>query len=398
MKKKSSVDIIKTGAVVLALFVAIANFGCKRNGENPDNDGSSGDSAPKKIAQNNFYQNPVYPLSDGEKAVTYTADPYVVRDDDGAYYLYCTQTGVYTPGYSFKRGPVWRSYDMHSWEYVSDVFAGYLPDWGTSGAGVWAPSVVKVGDKWNFYYSLSIGNDENPGIGVAAAPTPYGPWTHYGKLFKSDEIGVTNSIDPHVFYDGGKLYMVFGSYGGLITLIELTDDGLGLKGGIEYQREHKTALAGYEVYEMNNYEGSFIMKKDGYYYLFLSTGTCLSGTASTYHVVAARSENLKGPYLDSKGRDMFKPNRGDAVVVPSKSGAMGTGHCAVATDDAGDYWLIYHGYDTTSPKSDYRVLYMDKLLWDESTGMPHVANTKATNGTTEIGPYITSLESGFSQQ
>lgn len=380
MRKRITASLI---AIVL-LFVVFA--GCRKT---PEEDNKK----EFPVAKNNNYINPVFPLVNGEKKNTYTADPYVVRDDDGAYYMYCTQSDVYTPTIAFKRGPVFKSYDMHGWEYVSDVFANYSPSWGTQGAGVWAPTVVKVGDKWNFYYSLSTGGDDNPGIGVATSPTPYGPWTHYGKLFLSKEIGVINSIDPHVFYDDGKLYMVFGSFGGLITLIELTADGLGLQNGLEYQKENKIALGGYEVYELNNYEASLIIKKDGWYYLLLSTGSCLSGKNSTYHVVCAKSRNLAGPYLDSKGRDMFGPNRGDTVVAPSMSGVMGPGHCAAAMDDNGEYWLIYHGYDTTSPK-DARVLYLDKLLWDDETGMPYVENRKASNGVEKPGPYINSLEKG----
>ncbi len=372
---------------LVILLVASVSFlaACNNPGEKPN--------TPEEpvVSENNFYTNPISPIVDGERKSTYQADPYIVRDDDGTFYMYCTQTDVYTPQIAFKRGPVWSSADMHSWEYVGDVFENYSPDWGTSGAGVWAPTVLKVGDKWNFYYSLSTGGDANPGIGVATSPTPYGPWTHYGKLFNSEEIGVTNSIDPHVFYDEGRLYMVFGSFGGLITLVELTADGLGLMGGVQYQNEHKVALAGFEIFNMDNYEASIILKKDGWYYLFLSTGTCLSGKKSTYHVVVARSKSLTGPYLDSQGRDMFGPNRGDAVVVPSLSGAMGTGHCAVIQDDIGDYWMLYHGYDTRAV-AEPRVLYLDKLLWDETTGMPHVKDNVASNGERLPGPYINSLE------
>lgn len=346
----------------------------------------------KPVAQNNDYSNPIYPIVNGEKKLTYQADPYIVRDDDGTFYMYCTQTDVYTPKLGFKRGPIWKSDDMHSWEYVGDVFENYNPTWGTAGAGVWAPTVVKIGDRWCFYYSLSTGGDTNPGIGVATAPTPYGPWEHHGKLFNSEEIGVTNSIDPHVFVDEGRVYMVFGSFGGLITLIELTEDGTGLMGGLEYQRENKVALGGYEVFDLNNYEGSLIIKKDGWYYLFLSTGSCLSGTTSTYHVVVAKSQSVTGPYLDSNGRDMFGPNRGDPVVVPSTSGAMGTGHCAVITDDNGDYWMLYHGYNTKGENPNARVLYLDKLVWDEETGMPSVEGSKASNGAVLPGPYIKDLE------
>lgn len=282
--------------------------------------------------------------------------------------------------------------DLVNWKYYGNVFENYDPSWGSYNAGVWAPTVIKVKDQWNYYYSLSTGGDTNPGIGVATSPTPYGPWEHHGKLFNSEEIGVTNSIDPHVFYDNDKLYMVFGSYGGLITIIELTDDGLGLQNGLEYQKENKHAIASYEIFENNNYEGSLIFKKDEKYYLLLSTGSCLSGTSSTYHVVVSTSDSLFGPYVDSRGRSMFKPNSGDVVVTPSLSGAMGVGHCGLIQDDQDNYWMIYHGYDTQSEYSDYRSLYLDQLLFDPQTSMPFVENYMASNHEEKDGPYINSLE------
>lgn len=345
-----------------------------------------------RVSYNNQYSNPTYPLANNEKKETYMADPFVVRDDDGTYYMYCTQTEVYTPNLLFKRGPTFKSTNMIDWTYVSDVFADYVPTWGESGAGVWAPTVIKIGDTWNFYYSLSIASDPNPGIGVATSITPYGPWTHYGKLFNSNEIGVTNSIDPFVFVDDDNVYMAFGSYGGLISLVELTNDGLELKNGLEYQKENKVALAGFEVFDMTNYEGTFIFKKDGWYYLLLSTGSCCNGVNSTYKVVVSRSRNVKGPYLDSQGRDMFKPNRGDPVVVPSLSGAMGTGHCAVINDDNDNLWMLYHGYNTKGKNPSYRVLYLDQLIFDNETNMPCVENKKASNEEIKDGPYIKSLE------
>ena len=382
-------------ALILPLLLGGSLVACEPSGPGDTSvtqTESSHNPSTGLVSKNNPYSNPIYPIVDGEPEFTYIADPYVVRDDDGTYYLYCTQTDCYAPSTKqFVRGPIWRSNNLVDWTYAGNVFEDYNPTWGTSGAGVWAPTVIKVGEKWNYYYSLSTGGDANPGIGVAVADTPYGPFEHKGKLFNSQEIGVTNSIDPHVFYDEGRLYMGWGSFGGLITLVELTEDGLGLQGGLEYQKEHKVSLGGYEINELNNYEATFIMKKDGYYYLFLSTGSCCSGASSTYRVVVARSKTLTGPYLDKEGRDMFGPNRGEAVVVPSMSGAMGVGHCAITTDDGGNYWMLYHGYDTTGDHKDSRVLYMDKLLFNEE-GWPYVEDRKASNHETLPGPYIASLE------
>lgn len=378
--------------ITLSSIAIFSLFSCGDTTSNNSVQPSSLPITEVRVSYNNQYSNPTYPLANNEKKETYMADPFVVRDDDGTYYMYCTQTEVYTPNLLFKRGPTFKSTNMIDWTYVSDVFADYVPTWGESGAGVWAPTVIKIGDTWNFYYSLSIASDPNPGIGVATSQTPYGPWTHYGKLFNSNEIGVTNSIDPFVFVDDDNVYMAFGSYGGLISLVELTNDGLELKNGLEYQKENKVALAGFEVFDMTNYEGTFIFKKDGWYYLLLSTGSCCNGINSTYKVVVSRSRNVKGPYLDSQGRDMFKPNRGDPVVVPSLSGAMGTGHCAVINDDNDNLWMLYHGYNTKGKNPSYRVLYLDQLIFDNETNMPCVENKKASNEEIKDGPYIKSLE------
>lgn len=402
-KSKIMLKINKIIIAVLCLCFCLIFSACDK-GNTGGNGGGNTDPVPSgKVAKNNDYSNPIYPLHKGVKTPVYTADPYVIRGDDGNYYLYCTQTEVYENDDAiaprFKRGPVFKSEDCVNWVYVADVFANYVPDWvspvGSDNPGVWAPTVVKVGEYYNFYYSFSVGSYDNPeiGIGVARSQTPYGPYEHFGKLFNSGEIGVINSIDPHVLWDDGKLYMVFGSYGGLITLIELEEDGLSLKGGVEYQKEHKVALAGYERYEMNNYEASIILKKNGKYYLFLSTGTTLSGLQSSYRVVVASSDNIAGPYKDSNGKTLFGPNKGNSVVAPTMSGAMGVGHMCLTEDDAGDIWMLYHGYDTkASTAANWRVLYLDRLVWNSETHMPQVEDNHASNHEVRPGPYINKLE------
>lgn len=393
--KKRIKNSLKTSLFVSAFLVLSA---CSPQGESSQSETTSiSESTSFTIeSKNNVYSNPTYPLVEGEKVATYTADPFVIRGDDDQFYLYCTQTSLYTgklsDGQTFHRGPTFTSPDLVNWVYCGDVFSSYTPDWGTSGAGVWAPTVAKIAGQYVYYYSLSTGGDSNPGIGVASSSSPNGPWKHYGKLFDSNEIGVTNSIDPYVFIDEGKVYMAFGSYGGLITLVRLSDDGLSLYGGLEEQKKSKVAIAGYEIYEMANYEGTIITKKNGYYYLFLSTGTTLSGTSSTYHVVTGRSKELTGPYLDANGKDLFRPNRGEYVVTPIRNHVMGTGHCAVIEDDLGELWMLYHGYDCESEQySDLRSLYLDKLVFTD-TGFPHVENYRASNHVTKNGPYINSLE------
>ena len=104
------------------LFVASCSVSSCSN--TPSNSFKSIEEQTTK-SKNNPYSNPTYPLLNNEKMPTYTADPYVLRDDDGTYYMYCTQTEVYANEEfkSFKAGPVFDSIDLINWTYVSDVLS-----------------------------------------------------------------------------------------------------------------------------------------------------------------------------------------------------------------------------------------------------------------------------------
>ena len=52
--------------------------------------------------------------------------------------------------------------------------------------------------------------------------------------------------------------------------MELSEDGLTLKGGLENQSQNKVQIAGFNLFYNDNYEASFIQKKNGYSLLHLS--------------------------------------------------------------------------------------------------------------------------------
>lgn len=325
------------------------------------------------------YTNPLkIRKADGTEYFVTTADPDIIYGDDGYYYLYPTncECEMGESGMMFDRGPIFKSADMLEWQWCGSVFAGH-PDagnWGTRDAGVWGPSVVKIGNKYNYYYSLSSWGDDNPGVGVAVGDSPVGPWTHYGKVVDQRMTGVRNGIDPCVLIDDDKVYMVWGSFFG-IACIQLTDDGIEPYYPGDELKNHLTYIIADNTtggMDINiNYEGSYIVKKDGYYYFFGSQGTCLDGMNSTYNVKVGRSESLFGPYVDGEGNELARESYGDLVVGPSETVA-GTGHNAVIQDVNGDWWLVYHGFYGPGEHSDERSLFIDKLLWDKDTGMPYI--------------------------
>lgn len=117
----------------------------------------------------------------------------------------------------------------------------------------------------------------------------------------------------------------------------------------------------------------YIHKKNGYYYLFASTGTCCEGLKSTYQTVVGRSSSLWGPYLDKQGRSMLDNNH--VVLIHNNKSFVGTGHNAeLITDKADNDWILYHGVSVSNPYG--RVLLLDRVDWKK--GWPVVKSSSAS--------------------
>ena len=191
-----------------------------------------------------------------------------------------------------------------------------------------------------------------------AGTAPEGPFIDCGMMFRSDGIKVQNSIDPFYIEDSGNKYLFWGSFRG-IYYIELTKDGLQVKEGCKPIKIAGTA-----------FEGTYIHKRDGYYYLFASIGTCCEGIKSTYTTVVGRSKSLFGPYLNKKGEFMMD-NKYEVLIGKNKQ-FVGTGHNSeIITDNNGTDWIMYHAVKVSEPHG--RVLMLDKVEWKD--GWPVVNNS-----------------------
>lgn len=279
------------------------------------------------------YANPVY-SSD-------MPDPEIIKGRDGYFYIFATEDGTPTP--------IIRSKDLVSWTLVGAAFTEETRPSFEPNGGVWAPDINYINDQYVLYYSMSRwGGGETCGIGSAIGTNPEGPFKDKGKMLRSNEIGVHNSIDPFYIEEDGRNYLFWGSFFG-IYYIELTDDGLGIK----YEAE-KQKIAG------SAFEAVNIHKRDEYYYMFASIGSCCEGVNSTYKLVVARSKSLFGPYVNKEGRDMM--DNGYEVVIASNDKFVGNGHCSeIVQDDAGKDWILYHGIDVEKP--DGRILLLDQVEW-----------------------------------
>lgn len=290
--------------------------------------------AEKPVETGNTYKNPVVNYS--------LPDPTIIKAGDGIYYLYATE--------DIRNTPIHRSGDLVNWELVGTAFTDETRPTLEPRGGLWAPDINYVNGRYLLYYSMSVwGGEWTCGIGVATADKPEGPFTDQGKLFRSNEIDVQNSIDPFYMEEGGKKYLFWGSFRGLYA-IELSDDGLSLKPGAEKRRVAGTA-----------YEGVYIHKRNGFYYMFASIGSCCEGLKSTYTTVVGRSKDLFGPYLDKQGRSMMENHH--EVVIGKNEQFVGTGHNSeIIQDLKGQDWILYHAVSVMNPNG--RVLILDQVRWE----------------------------------
>lgn len=301
---------------------------------------------PEICAQSENYANPVINQS--------APDPTVIRATNGTYYLYATE--------NVRNLPIFRSDDLVDWQLIGTAFTDESRPKMVPDGNIWAPDIQYIDGRYVLYYSKSKwGGEWDCGIGVATADAPEGPFTDHGPLFISKEIGVQNSIDPVYFAEEGKKYLFWGSFRGIYA-IELSDDALNIKEGAK-----PIQIAGTLT------EGTNIFKHNGYYYLVGSAGTCCEGERSTYRVVVARSEKLLGPYVNKEGKPSM--DNGFSLMMERSKDVIGPGHNAnFVTDDAGQHWMLYHGFDASEPEAGRKV-YLDRIIWD-AEGWPTVASSQ----------------------
>ncbi|WP_052351639.1 family 43 glycosylhydrolase [Deinococcus pimensis] len=76
---------------------------------------------------------------------------------------------------------------------------------------LWAPELVRWGDRWYVYYAADDGNNENHRMYVLEARSPRGPYTFRGKVAGADDRW---AIDGTVFERAGKRYFLWSGWEG----------------------------------------------------------------------------------------------------------------------------------------------------------------------------------------
>ena len=367
----------KNNKLYFLLLITLSFFGCSKNSGNlPDIPLITKDTTLNVVSFDintieDTYAD-VAPFNYYSKWGSYNVhDPSIKKFGD-YYYCYCTDVGF---GISVRSGiQIRKSKDLVNWAFVGWVFdalpakgAAYIKQMGgVPFDALWAPYVMKVGNIYRLYYSLSSAVSRLSVIGLATSVSPVGPWTEQGLVVTSaNDVSIqTNAIDPTVITTAtGEQYMYYGSAWDGIYILKL-DPTTGLAANTN-DKGIRIVNRGFTNGKYNgNIEGAEVIYNSDLkkYYLFIA----YDWLQTKYNTRVCRADNPTGPYYDYNGVDAnTNVDHGPMIIAPYQftghGGWQGTSHVSVFDDGNDQYYMAHQA--RPSVNSYYMDLHVRKLFW-----------------------------------
>jgi beta-xylosidase len=241
---------------------------------------------------------------------------YPVRDTsiciggDGNYYL--TGTTGHPTWWKTNEGiRVWKSADLKHWEPLGLVWKIDQGTWQKEMHGdrrsLWAPDIHYINGTYWLTFSMNFGGT---GLLKSTSGKAEGPYVDV-----HPDAPMTPNIDASLFQDDdGKVYFVWQN--GRIARMnqEMTD------------LAEKPRLLKPTNHEDVGFEGAYLTKKDGKYYLI-----CAEFNNGRYDCMVAEAESVYGPYGPRY------------LAIPHG------GHNMFFTDKRGNWWATFFGHDPKAP-------------------------------------------------
>ena len=375
---------VKYFAFVLVPFICLILFSCHKKDDVIPNNGKDTTKTPP-VYYPDFSDDyaSIASRSDSNLWGPYNLhDPSVIKSGD-SYYIFSTDVAY---GPNGKCGIMWRtSKDLVKWQFRGWVFNGVpakalqfmeVIQTGYQQTGIWAPYIIKVGEKFRLYYAVPGNNGAKFAcIALATTTSPTGPWTDEGIVISCYPADNYNAIDPAVIVDAnnGRQWMTYGSYSAGIFIVELDPStGFRLNAGdkgklVAFRKKFGDAIEGADI--LYNSE----LKK---YFLFVS----YDWLEDTYNVRVARSDNPDGPYYDIAGNDMAAV--GDKLPMitaeykfENHPGWQGFGGCTELHDGTSYYYV---SQARLSSNKYFMDLHIHRMVWTPD-GWPTISPERYVN-------------------
>ena len=141
----------------------------------------------------------------------YTPDPAPYVHGDTLYLFVDHDEDVTLNGYfTMKDWLLYSTVDMVNWTYRgTPLTSATFSSWAKQDNDCWASQCIERNGKWYWYVTATIKGESYPGIGVAVADNPAGP---YKDPIRKPLVKGWFKIDPSVFIDdNGQAYLFYGN-------------------------------------------------------------------------------------------------------------------------------------------------------------------------------------------
>ncbi len=298
------------------------------------------------------------------------------------YYWYSTGGGIRMRWTSDPESGIWNA--------GPDVFPTRPNFWSdyTPINAAWAPDITyhHISGEYRLYYCVSSLGSTKSAVGLATNTTldpndPQYNWVDQGIVISTEEGESYNALDPcPVRTHENEWFLAFGSHFSGIKLIRLAPDG----------KRHPTLLNMWDLARKSNAASSAIEagaiypgNKNGQngYWLFVNWGTGLGHEENaTYEVRVGWSTNVRGPYLDKNGLNMY--NGGGTLMMQREqtfiwdnSTRIGRGHVGIikGEDLDGTYpdWISYSYWLKNPPANQSGKRFGLQRLIEDPDGWPN---------------------------
>ena len=304
----------------------------------------------------------------------YTPDPAPYVHGDTLYLFVDHDEDVTENGYfTMKDWLLYSTVDMVNWTYRgTPITSATFSKWAKQNNDCWASQCIERDGKWYWYCTATIKGEAYPGIGVAVADNPAGPY--------KDPIGKPLvkgwfKIDPTVIIDdNGQAYLYYGN--NMLWYAKLTKKMTAITGGeIEVKTKDETAFGPYKGYDdqgnpkTNFEEASWIYKRNGKYYLEYAAG------GVPEHWAYSTADKVTGPWT-YQGKMMGEADGSFTIHGGS-------------VEYKGHYYLFYHNGKLPGGGGYTRATCIEEFTPNEDGTLPFIkATTKGVSPLQTLDPFV----------
>ena len=304
----------------------------------------------------------------------YTPDPAPYVHGDTLYLFVDHDEDVTQNGYfTMKDWLLYSTVDMVNWTYRgTPLTSATFSSWAKQDNDCWASQCIERNGKWYWYVTATIKGESYPGIGVAVADHPAGP---YQDPIKRPLVKGWFKIDPSVFIDDdGQAYLFYGN--NMLWYAKLSNSMTSLTSNeIEVNTKSESAFGPFKGYnddgtpKTNFEEASWIYKRGNKYHLEYAAG------GVPEHWAYSTADNITGPWT-YQGKMMGEAENSFTIHGGS-------------VEYKGHHYLFYHNGKLPDGGGYKRATCIEEYTPNEDGTSPFIQAT--TNGVAplqHVDPYV----------